>query len=500
MQRGIFNIEYSIFIFFHAMTNRDTLPFKKIDTSTTIVIVGVTGDLSRKKLLPALFDLHRRNALPKKFRIVGFSRRDWSDEGFRQFASQTLLPDRHHHTDGELKVFLRHLTFQEGNFDTPDDFRALGKKLAAVDTEMGGCSNKLFHLAVPPDLYGLIFINMARACLNISCIGKNEGWIRLLVEKPFGKDVKTARHLDMQLAKFFREEQIFRIDHYLAKDTIQNILAFRFSNMLFEPLWNSRSIEKVVVELYETDDVAGRINFFDGVGELRDMGQSHALQMLAAIAMENPGTTDAAALRQARIAVLRQLAPLTKRTAPASVVRAQYRGYRDEVGVAKNSQTETYFQLQVNLRSKRWRGTPFFIEAGKALHHSKVKIKVFFKTSESCFSCPAGPHEHPHNMLVFRIQPEEAIAVHFWAKKPGLKMELIKKELSFNYGELHDGHTPDAYETLLFDAIRGDQTLFASTDEITASWKYVTSVLKNWSAVPLQTYRRGSAGPKKKLI
>jgi len=482
------------------MTNKDILQSKKTDTPTTIIIVGVTGDLSRKKLLPALFDLHRRKALPRQFRIVGFSRRVWSDEAFRNFVSEWLREDRHHHTEAELKSFLRQLTFQQGNFDAPDDFRALGKKLAAVDTEMGGCSNKLFHLAVPPDLYDLIFTNMARAGLNISCIGKNEGWIRLLVEKPFGKDVKTARHLDMQLAKFFREEQIFRIDHYLAKDTIQNILAFRFSNMLFEPLWNSRYIEKVVVELYKTDDVAGRINFFDGVGELRDMGQSHALQMLAAIAMENPGTTDAAALRQARIAVLRQLAPLTKRMALVSVVRAQYRGYRDEAGVEKKSQTETYFQLKVNLRSRRWRGTPFFIEAGKALHRNKVKIKVFFKASGNCFACPAEPHEHPRNMLVFRIQPEEAIAVHFWAKKPGVKMELLKKELSFNYGELHNGHTPDAYETLLFDAIRGDQTLFASTDEITASWKYITSVLKHWNAVPLQTYRKGSAGPQRKLI
>jgi glucose-6-phosphate 1-dehydrogenase len=482
------------------MTNKNILPFKKIDTPTTIIIIGVTGDLSRKKLLPALFDLHRHKALPQKFRIVGFSRRSWSDDEFRQFVSECLRKDRHHHTDKELKSFLRHLTFQEGNFDAADDFRALGRKLAAVDTEMGDCSNKLFHLAVPPDLYDLIFANMARAGLNIPCIGKNEGWIRLLVEKPFGKDFKTARHLDMQLAKFFSEEQIFRIDHYLAKDTIQNILAFRFSNMLFEPLWNSRYIEKVIIELYEIGDVAGRINFFEGVGELRDMGQSHALQMLAAIAMENPGTTGAAALRAARTAVLQRLVPFSKRTAPTSVVRAQYRGYRDEAGVEKKSQTETYVQLKVNLNSKRWRGTPFFIEAGKALHRSKVKIKIFFKVSEHCFACLGEPHEHPQNMLVFRVQPEEAIAVHFWAKKPGLKMELVKKELSFNYGELHNGHTPDAYEILLSEAIRGDQTLFASTDEIAASWKYITSVLKNWDTVPLQTYKKGSSGPKQKLI
>ncbi|MDP3900049.1 MAG: glucose-6-phosphate dehydrogenase [bacterium] len=499
------------------------MPTKKnftITTPTTIVIFGVTGDLAQKKLLPALFDLHRRGVLPSKFHIVGFARREWSDEQFREFATTVLKHDRHHHTARELTAFLRKLTYARGNFDTLADYQTLKRRLVELDKKFGQniCSNKLLHLAVPPEYYPVIFKNLSHSGLSIACVGEGEGWTRLLVEKPFGRDSATARNMDAQLGALFDESQIFRIDHYLAKETIQNILTFRFSNSIFEPVWNARYVERVEIELFEAESVAHRINFFDGVGELRDVVQSHALQMLALVAMEQPQGMGSAAIRRERERVMRSLALPAAGTLLDTVVRAQYRGYADDVKNAPAplpsgktaSQTETFVQIKTQLKSRRWRGVPFYITAGKALHRSKVKIKVYFKQTKGCFNCPAGPHEHPRNLLVFRIQPQEGIAVHFWAKRPGFKNEMVSKELRFDYHEFSDAaaslagsrreRIPDAYETLLFRAMRGEQTNFASSRELAASWRYITAVLKHWKQVPLQTYQKGGKGPKNLLL
>ncbi|MFA6551035.1 MAG: glucose-6-phosphate dehydrogenase [Patescibacteria group bacterium] len=475
----------------------------KIDTPTTIIIFGVTGDLSQQKLLPALFDLHRRGALPTKFCIVGFSRRTWGDEEFKQFVEQTLSRDKHRHTKKELNAFKRHLVFQGGDFGELNDFHELGDKLSLIDKKLGVRSNKLFHLAVSPSLYGIIFAGLAKSKLNLSGVEKNKYWVRLLVEKPFGQDIKTAQRLDERLAKFFNEEQIFRIDHYLTKETVQNILAFRFSNRLFEPIWNSDYIERVEINLLETRDVGNRVNFYDGIGALRDVGQSHALQMLALIAMDEPENMAADIIRDARANVMRDLVSIGKRDIQTNLVRAQYDKYQEEKNISPNSPTETYFQLKAKLNNKRWRSVPFYITAGKALDRDEVKIKIYFKAAKHCFACDiAKGQECPQNSVIFNIQPQEGIAVDFWVKKPGLEMELIKKELSFYYSEFEKArhNLPNAYEILLYNAMRGDQTNFASSKELKYSWKYITKILKNWQNAPLQIYPKGSGGPKNKLI
>lgn len=471
-----------------------------ITDPTTFVIFGVTGDLAQKKLLPALFDLHRHGVLPKQFRIAGFARRDWNDDEFRDFAQRALARKGRGRV---LNEFLETLTYIRGNFDELTDYHNLAQQLHAIDKEMGKnlCSNKLFHLAVPPRYYTTIFQNLSRSGLSVACLGAGEGWTRLLVEKPFGRDSAIAQKLDAQLGRLFEESQIFRIDHYLAKETVQNILTFRFSNSIFEPIWRARYVERVEIELFETDDVQHRINFFDGVGELRDVVQSHALQLLALVAMEQPRGMGAAAIRHERERVMGALIPPTARTIRNAVVRAQYRGYDREAEHVHGSHTETFVQLVAHLKSARWRDVPFYITAGKALHRSKVKVKVYFKPAERCFNCPSDSHEHPRNLLVFRVQPEEGIAIHFWAKRPGFENEMVAKELKFDYREFNGtaAHIPDAYETLLYDALRGDQTNFASSRELAASWRYITAVLQHWQRVPLQRYAKGSAGPKEQL-
>ncbi|PIR94730.1 glucose-6-phosphate dehydrogenase [Candidatus Falkowbacteria bacterium CG10_big_fil_rev_8_21_14_0_10_37_6] len=484
----------------------------QINIPTTVVIFGVTGDLSQQKLLPAIFDLHQRGVLPTKFRLVGFSRRDLTQADFRKLVQDSLRTYRRGHDKKSVLDFMDKCSYQMGDFTKLADFQGLAHALNDADRDMDTCSNKLFHLAVSPHFYKPLLNNLAKSGLSIPCvpvrtksgdIDKNSGWTRVLIEKPFGRDMYSAQKLDVFLSKLFAEDQIFRIDHYLAKQTVQNILAFRFSNGLFEPIWNNDHIERVEIELMEIKDVSNRINFYDGVGALRDVGQSHAMQLLSLIAMDEPSDMRADVIRKARAEIMKNLVLLNKKNIKNCAIRAQYDGYKKEQGVNSSSKTETYFQLRAELKNKRWKKVPFYITAGKALDKSKVKIKIYFKPSKMCFACnTTKQHEHPQNMLVFRVQPQEGIAVHFWAKKPGLGMELVKKELSFDYAEF-DGHNdflPNAYQTLLYDAMRGDQTNFASSEELKYSWKYITKILKLWDVAPLQTYKKGSGGPKNKLI
>ena len=471
----------------------------KIKTPTIIVIFGATGDLSRKKLLPALFDLHQKWVLPKKFKIIGFARTDLTNNQFKDLVAKVLREEKHRHLKSEVRNFLDNIEFHRGKFEELADFKKLAQKINKLNQRFKACPNRLLHLSVHPKYYSILEKNISNSGLGITCIGENEGWTRILVEKPFGRDVKTAKKFDNQLSQLFEEKQIFRIDHYLAKETLQNILTFRFSNTIFDPVWNNKYISKVEIKLFEEDDVGSRINFYEGIGALRDVGQNHMLQILAMIAMDNPRVVAAQAIREKRVEVLKSLVPMNKKTVVNSAIRGQYEGYKKEKGVPKNSKTETYFQIKTYLKSKRWQGVPFYLEAGKALNESKVEINIYFKKTDSCFECD-DIHHHPRNTLSFRIQPDEGIDILFWIKKPGLDQKLVNKKLSFNYEEIGDSvHFPTAYEYLLFEAMRGDQMLFSSTEEVNLSWKYVMSILKYWQGQPLYIYKRGSSGPKHKI-
>lgn len=475
------------------MTNSNTA-----NTPTIIVIFGVTGDLSTRKLIPSLFDLYEKGFLPTLFSVVGVARRELSNEVFRDFAKEVILKRGLDHSLDVVDAFLSRLSYSQGMFDDGASYKDLSEHLIATEGKFGACANKLFYLAVPPIYYEGIFEQLAHSGLTIPCSNET-GWTRVLVEKPFGKDNTTAQHLDETLGKLFKEEQIFRIDHYLAKEVLQDMLMFRFSNLIFEPLWNNKYVERVELLLSEKIGVETRGAFYDENGALRDVGQNHLLQMLAFVAMEDPMGVDAARIRSERAKVLSALRPITKENIKESVIRGQYVGYTDTPNVPKDSATETYFRIKAYIDNERWRGVPFYLESGKALTVSKTEIKIYFKQTDSCL-CPSSDDHHHQNVLTFRIQPNEGISVVFWAKKPGLGLSLEAKELSFAYrSSPEQTKLPDAYERVLFDGIAGDQVLFTSTEEVAAAWKFITPILESWGTLPLLPYEQGTDGPNARL-
>jgi glucose-6-phosphate 1-dehydrogenase len=458
-----------------------------IDTPTIFVIFGVTGDLAGRKLLPSLLNLYVTKRLPSRFTIVGFSRRHMSRVEFREFVREgmNIRPGQYHEED--IKHFLDHICYEQGNFDDTASYQRLSIRLSSMDDDWGQCSNKLFHLSVPPSLYESILDRLASSGLSTPCSDAT-GWTRILIEKPFGNDIETAKKLDKKLGQLFEESQIFRIDHYLAKEAMQNIIAFRFDNALFEPLWNRKHVDKIHIKLLEKGAVDGRGAFYDQTGALKDVGQNHILQMLALIAMEKPKTFDSINVRRERAKVLSRIIEISSKRIQKSVVRGQYEGYLQEKGVKAGSDTETYFRLESYINNPRWKGVPFFLESGKALAESRVEIDVYFKN---------GPDHDRQNILTFRIQPDEGIKIRFWVKTPGPMstedgMRSEAKTLKFKYSDSPTLQTlPDAYERVIHDAVIGDQTLFTSTDEVISAWKFISSILTHWRKVPLTIYPRG---------
>jgi len=457
-----------------------------------IVIFGGTGDLAEKKLLPALFDLYTHDYLPKAFSIIGFSRGSLTDDEYRAFVLDALTAKGKQNCD----AFLEHIFFTQGDITSDASYANLKRYLHKKDDVLGVCTNKMFHLSVPPRLYEPVFNHLAQSGLTEPCEKETDNastWTRVLVEKPFGNDAAEAKRLDILLGELFEESQIFRIDHYVAKEALQNIITFRFANSLFEPLWNSSAIESVNLKLHESFNVRDRGASYDGVGALRDVGQNHLLQMLALIAMENPAENNATEIRNNRAALLEKVATWSD-TVSEYVVRGQYSDYKDAKGVAAETETETYFKVKLKIDDTKWKGVPFYIESGKALDTTCSEIEVKFQHHESCV-CPKGVDASTHqNKIIFRIQPHEGISVTFWIKRPGFEYALDEKTLSFNYDEDTEDNVrlPDAYERVLSDCIKGDQTLFISTEEIQAQWKIVMNIISNWETVPLQEYDQGA--------
>ena len=455
-----------------------------------MVIFGATGDLTSRKLAPALFDLYCKGILPKNMRIIGFARRNLSEGEFKDTLSKALKP-----SPGK-KDFLNLFSYIQGDFDNLTGYKELKKLLGFQDNQWKYCTNKLFYLAVPPQHYNSIISNLDKSGLTEPC-GPNEGWTRVILEKPFGSDLETARLLDDKLARLFQEEQIYRIDHFLGKESLQNILAFRFGNTMFEPLWNNKYIDHIQIISTETLGVETRGSFYDQIGALRDMVQSHLLQMTAAVAMEQPQDFEPESIRNERIKLLRALKPV--KSIDKDCIRGQYQGYKQEKRVSANSTTETSIVLKLVIKNKRWSGVPFYLFTGKKLKKSLTRIVVHFKDLRHESIKYSGLY---CNRIMFEMKPEEKITIHALMKEPGLKLKMEPHKLELDYGKAHNYQLLDAYEKLIIDCMTGDQTLFARTDEIRASWKFITPILKKWdkSKQSLITYEQGSWGPPSNIL
>lgn len=458
---------------------------------TVFIIFGATGDLMAKKIAPALLHLYINNKFPKLFKIIGVSRRDLTLPQFQEHIRQILKKHKAKHVKNEdIESFLDYFLYQQGDFDKVDAYNLLASDLGRIDGEWKACSNKLFYLAVPPNNYRSIFEHLSSSGLTIPC-GPDEGWTRVIVEKPFGRDAQTAQDLDSLLGQLFKEEQIYRIDHYLGKEMLQNILSFRFVNDLFEDSWDKEHIESIEIKFLESIGIDGRAVFYDGVGALRDVGQNHMLQMLAFVTMDQPSTFTADDVRMKRAEILGKLITPTKEMISKATFRGQYDSYRSIDGVSKDSKTETYFKTAAFLDTPRWEGVPIILEAGKELETRK-EICVTFKHRIPCL-CPPGIHYK--NRILFTLEPKEGITIEFWSKKPGLEFVMEKQKLSFLFRDQRKKvQYVEEYEKLLLDCISGNQILFVSTDEVHAMWNFIDPIVCAWedNIVPLEIYKPGT--------
>lgn len=460
---------------------------------TVFIIFGATGDLMAKKITPALFQLYKDKKLPSMFKIIGFSRRNWSQDEFRGHVRHILV---NHKTKNvkkdDVEAFLEYFVYQQGDFDAVTSYNILAEYLGRIDGEWKACSNKLFYLAVPPKNYKSIFEHLKSSGLTLPC-SPEEGWTRVIVEKPFGKNAETAQELDSLLGKLFKEEQIYRIDHYLGKEMLQNILSFRFNNDLFEDSWDTRHIEKIEIKFLENLGTEGREVFYEGVGALRDVGQNHMLQMLAFVTMNQPKSYTAEDVRQKRAEILGKLKAITGEEVVHKTFRGQYESYTKGEGIPKGSTTETYFKVIAELDTARWKGVPIILEAGKRLEQRK-EIIITFKHREPCL-CPPG--RHFQNRILFTLEPKEGITIEFWSKKPGLVFSMERENLSFLFRDQRKRvQYIEEYERLLLDCISGNQLLFVSTDEVQAMWKFIDPIISGWEkgVVPLIKYKEKGKG------
>jgi glucose-6-phosphate 1-dehydrogenase len=465
------------------------------NTPTVLVVFGATGDLMARKIVPSLAYLKAKGRLPERFRVIGFSRRDWSDEDIRGHvhsildAYEGLAPEA-----SERDEFLGMFTYQRGTFDDALAYAELAEGVAAIDRDWDVCASKLYYLAVPPENYRVIFNRLSESGLAEAC-RDGSGFTRVLVEKPFGKDTESARELDELLGSLFAEEQVYRIDHYLAKEMLQGIMSFRFSNSLFEPAWDAGSIDHIDITLLESIGAEKRGAFYDGVGALRDVGQNHLLQILALVLMDQPADLSAGSIREKRARFLEALRAPSPDEITAHSFRAQYDGFRDIAGVSPDSMTETYFRLRFALHGSRWGGVPVTMESGKRMGEALKQVAVTFRAPEECLCDVEGPGPF-ENRVTFQLEPEESIKIEFWAKKPGFERELEMREFTFFLYEKEEKvQYVEEYAKLLLDAIAGDQTLFVATDEVRAMWAFIDPFMRVWgsAAVPLETYKPDSS-------
>ncbi|MCZ6645001.1 MAG: glucose-6-phosphate dehydrogenase [SAR324 cluster bacterium] len=480
---------------------------ERVPEPHVMVIFGAGGDLSKRKLIPALYTLARERLLPGGFAMLGTANRDMDDKAFRQEMKESCDKfARRRPVDASLwKGFSNSLYYEQGNFGDPAFYQALKARLEAIRGKTGIPPNTLFYLSVPPSVFPMIVDNLRTAGLVTRGYSP---WTRIIVEKPFGRDLESARTLNRELKQVFREMQIFRIDHYLGKETVQNMLALRFANGIFEPLWNSRYVSNVQITAAEPIGMEGRGSYFEEAGILRDMVQNHLFQVLCLTAMEPPVNIEAGAVRDEKVKLLHALRPIPPREMDKYVVRAHYQmgrvlgeavpGYREEPGVAKNSITETFVALKLYIDNWRWGNVPFFLRTAKRMPKKVTEISILFRQApHSMFGNNGGRPPAP-NMLSIRIQPDEGISLHFGSKVPGPSMEIAPVSMEFRYGTSFGQEPPEAYERLILDAMLGDGTLFIRDDETEASWKFISQIHEVWKkqrkkSIPL--YHAGTWGP-----
>jgi glucose-6-phosphate 1-dehydrogenase len=468
-----------------------------------VIIFGVSGDLSKRKLIPALYNLTADSALPANFAVVGMTRGGGTPDELRErFRESTSQFSRRKPLDPEAwRRFAQALFFVSGNIDQEDAYPALAEELAQIERRRGTRGNRIFYIATPPELFPVVLKNLAKSGLiyRPGESPRDKLWSRVVIEKPFGRDLASARELNKLVAECLDESQTFRIDHYLGKETVQNILVFRYGNSLFEPLWNRKYIDHVEITAAETIGVEKRGRFYDSTGVLRDIVQNHLLQVLALCAMEPPVSFGADDVRDEKVQLLRSLRPIAGASALRDVVRAQYRGYREEEGVAPDSRTPTYVALKVLVDNWRWQGVPFYLRAGKKLAAQLTEVSIHFQPVPSyLFPHKQGCQEVQPNVLTLRIQPDEGTSLQFVAKIPGDHLSVGNVQMGMSYAETFGKALSEAYERLLLDCMRGDATLFARRDEVEEAWRFVTPILEAWERdpSPVPIYEPGSAGPR----
>jgi glucose-6-phosphate 1-dehydrogenase len=489
---------------------REGLSSRAMAEPCSLIIFGATGDLTHRKLVPALYNLAADSNLPPSMNVIGFARRDKSDAIFRQeletatrkFSRQPLNPTL-------WENFSQSLFYHRSEFHDESGYVSLAQRLNELDAERGTGGRRLFYLAAAPEQFPIILENLRRSGLNRAPAG---GWARVIVEKPFGKDLSGARTLNHLVEESFAEQDTYRIDHYLGKETAQNIMVLRFANAIFEGMWNSRYIDHVQITASEPLGVEGRGGYYDTSGALRDMVQNHLLQLLCLTAMEPPTDLSADAIRDEKVKVLRSLRPLIGESAHHCVVRAQYGAgsihgkrvpaYRDEPNIPPESTTETYVALEINIDNWRWAGVPFFIRVGKRLPKPATEIAIQFKSVPPVLfrtsgNSPSGAGLIDDNVLVIRIQPDEGISLRMCAKKPGSSVRIESVKMDFHYGTSFGKASPEAYERLLLDAMAGDATLFARRDEVEEAWKFIDAIRQDWDGNEhgLSFYPAGTWGP-----
>jgi glucose-6-phosphate 1-dehydrogenase len=446
------------------------------------VILGITGDLSKRKLLPALYELEVMGLLGQNFRLIGTSRRGTTVENI-----ETIIRESIENVDEAcLRNLLQRISIAHMDISQPDDFRILTELIDSIESKTGACLNRLFYLAVPPEIFQTVVNNLGAAGLHKNC-QHGSGESRLLVEKPFGSDVQSSQTLIAEIEKTFKEDSVYRVDHYLAKETVQNILTFRTQNPVFRAIWNKDHVHHIMITASETLGIEGRVNFYENTGALRDLIQSHLLQLLTLVTMDEPEQMTAEAIHIKKQELLKSITPIPYGSVDSQTVRGQYEGYKAEVQ-NDQSATETYAAIKLEIQNDRWRSVPLLLRTGKSLSEKVTEITLVFKHSDL-------PDQS--NMLTIRIQPNEGIVLSFLTKKPSLENQTETVQMEFCYNNAFSEKQPDAYERVLVDAIRGDKTLFMTDSEVTASWAIIQNILQRWSehTEDLLSYEQGSWGP-----
>ncbi|HKS82010.1 MAG TPA: glucose-6-phosphate dehydrogenase [Candidatus Acidoferrales bacterium] len=470
-----------------------------------IVMFGASGDLAKRKLLPALYDLALHSCLAPRFRLLGYARTSMSDDAFRTAAGEFLPRAIDSSAEDQRKSeFLNHLEYFSGDYDDPAAFKRLAERLDALDREHALGGNRLFYLSTPPEVYSRIIKELGAA--RLARPKSDKSWTRIIIEKPFGRDRASAVDLNAKVLSVFDESQVYRIDHYLGKETVQNMLVFRFGNGIFEPLWNRNFIDHVQITAAESLGVERRAAFYESAGAMRDMIQSHVLQLTSLVAMEAPANFDAVSVRNEKIKVLQSIRPFTPELVWKSIVRGQYgpgeiesdavRGYREEPGVRPDSSTETFVALKLQVDNWRWSGVPFYLRSGKRLARPVTEVAIQFKRAPHLVFRGEDVEE---NSLVLNIQPDEGISLSFGAKSPGSQLRIRPVTMDFRYKQSFGGTSRSAYATLINDCIRGDATLFDRADSVEAAWGLVDPILEVWKSAsppPFPNYPAGSSGPR----